>query len=67
VHKLVTRDLGLAVHAPMLAFHGGHQRQQTIWRPLVVGLILEQLPQRFGRCVETAVMADLVEIDARQE
>src|SRR5262249_42553437 len=49
VQKLVTRDLGLAVHAPVLAFHGRHQGQQAIWPPL-------QLPQRFGRCVETAVM-----------
>jgi hypothetical protein len=67
VRELVTRDLGLAVHAPMLAFHGRHQGQQSIWPPLVVGVVLEQLRQRFGRCVETAVVANLVEIDARQE
>lgn len=51
----------------MLAFHGRHQRQQAIWRPLVVGFILEQLPQRFGSCVEPAPMTDLVEIDAREK
>lgn len=67
MHKLVTRDLGLAAHAPMLAFHGRHQRQQAIWRPLVVGFILEQLPQRFGSCVGPAPMTDLVEIDAREK
>src|SRR5262249_48358720 len=64
-HKGGPRHLSVAVHAPVLAFHGRHQREQTICR-LPLRFVLEQLPQGSWGRVETAVMTDLVEVYAAQ-
>src|SRR5215813_5489821 len=65
-HKLGPRHLGVAVHTAMLAFHGRHQGQQAICC-LPLGFILEQLPQGFRGRVETAMMANLIQIYTRQK
>src|SRR5215813_7946212 len=58
-YKRDPRHLSVAVDAPVLAFHGRHQRQQTICR-LPLRFVLEQLPQGFWGRVETAVMTNFV-------
>src|SRR4029450_10118980 len=58
-HKRRPRHFGVAGPTPMLAFHGRHQGQETIYRS-PFGFILEQLPQGFRGRVETAVMTDLI-------
>ena len=65
-YKRDPRHLSVAIHTAMLAFHGRHQGQQAICR-LPLGFIFEQLPQGFRGRVETAVMANLIQIYARQK